>query len=114
VRPPGEGPGWERTSLWTRAEGIPGVTVAADEDGVEATTFDARTSGEVRLYDADGVLRFAGGITAARGHSGDNAGRTAVEELLAGRGAAVARTPVYGCPLLAAPASKTKEAAWVR
>jgi hypothetical protein len=103
VRPSGVPTAWERTDLWSRAAGLPGVLVASDEGGVEATRFGARTSGHVVLYDRDGTLRFAGGITGSRGHAGDNAGRSAVEDLLAGRSSAVPVTPVFGCPLLAAP-----------
>ena len=48
---------------------------------------------------------FAGGITASRGHSGDNAGRSVLVALLHGAGprpgGPVARhtSPVFGCPL---------------
>lgn len=114
VRPPGVRAGWERTPLWERTERIPGVLVQADEGGAEATTFGALTSGEVRVYDASGALRFAGGITGARGHSGDNPGRAALEDHLSGRTGAAASTPVFGCPLLAPPARGTKEAACAR
>ena len=103
VRPPGVEPRWERTALWDRVARIPGVVVSADEGGVEASRFGAKTSGQVLLYDPDGVLRFSGGITASRGHAGDNAGRAAVEGLLSGRTDVPASTPVYGCPLLAPP-----------
>ena len=44
----------------------------------------ATTSGHVLLYDAGGVLRFAGGITDGRGHEGDNAGLDAALALLRG------------------------------
>jgi hypothetical protein len=45
-------------------------------------------------------LLFAGGITAARGHAGDNAGRSAIETLLAGGRPGYDRTPVFGCPIV--------------
>jgi hypothetical protein len=109
VRPPGVGPDWERTDLWDKAAKIPGVRVRADDGGVEAVRFGATTSGDVFLYDAGGGLRFAGGITASRGQAGDNAGRSAVEALLAGGSDATARTPTYGCRLLA-PSCRTKDA----
>jgi hypothetical protein len=69
---------WEKTDLWTNASMIPGVTVSVDYEGVEARRFGSRTSGQIMLYDADGQLLFSGGITAARGHSGDNDGRNAI------------------------------------
>ena len=62
---------WEKTDLWTNAAMIPGVKVRVDHEGVEARRFGSRTSGQIMLYDADGRLVFSGGITAARGHSGE-------------------------------------------
>ena len=48
-----------------------------------------------------GSLVFSGGITAARGHEGDNHGRSAIEDHLLHGGARVAHTPVFGCDLFA-------------
>lgn len=75
---------WVHSPLWHAAAAIPGVQVARD-DGSEARRFGARVSGQLLAYDADGRLAFNGGITAARGHQGDNRGRSAVEAMLAGR-----------------------------
>ncbi len=99
ARPQGMPADWERTGLWRAAERIPGVQVCADIDGEEARRFGARTSGQVMLYDAAGRLLFQGGITAARGHEGDNAGRAAVIELVGGGRPAVRQTRVFGCAL---------------
>jgi len=56
------------------------------------------------LYDISGRLVFDGGITSARGHQGDNAGRSAISALLTGQHDVVVRaTPVFGC--LIVPAS---------
>jgi hypothetical protein len=85
--------------LWRSAEAIPGVTVRADQDGNEARCFQAKTSGHVALYDVHGKLLFSGGITSSRGHSGDNAGRSAIMKLLKHE-MAVGETPVFGCSLL--------------
>jgi hypothetical protein len=103
-RPAGAPEGWELTDTWERAAAIPGVRVLADVDGREAARFGASTSGDLRLYGADGLLRFAGGITAARGQAGENAGAGAVIALLGddedrARSPAASRTPVYGCAL---------------
>ncbi len=89
---------WVKTDLWIAAAAIPGVTVMSDSAGRVARTFGAVTSGDTRFYDGSGRLLFHGGITAARGHSGDNVGRTAIEELLRGTPGEVA-TPVFGCAL---------------
>ena len=99
-QPEGSGEDWSRTDLWRTAAAIPGVTVQADEGGAEATRFHATTSGQTILYDARGDLLFNGGITDGRGHSGDNAGRSAIIGLLNHRTAAVRQMPAFGCSLL--------------
>ena len=92
--------GWEKTDLWSSAAAIPDVKVACDAEGAEAARFHATTSGYVLLYDVNGKLRFHGGITGSRGHSGDNAGRSAIEAILMGGLAETKQTFVFGCPLL--------------
>jgi hypothetical protein len=101
VRPPGFSEGWEQTDLWASAAAIPGVTALRDDGGVEAGRFHAATSGQTALYDAAGNLLFSGGITGARGHAGDNAGRAAVVSLLTTGEAERRDAPVFGCPLSA-------------
>jgi hypothetical protein len=95
----------EQSELWQRASRIPGVELHQDAGGREARRFGAETSGETRLYGPDGRLRFHGGITAARGHAGDNPGETAMVNLITQKiftGAPVA-TPVFGCELFDQP-----------
>jgi hypothetical protein len=101
VKPSDFPDGWEQTDLVTSAAAIPGVTVVRDDEGVEAGRFRAATSGQTMLYDAGGRLLFSGGITGARGHEGDNAGRAAIVSLLTTDEAGQKGTPVYGCPLFA-------------
>lgn len=91
---------WEKTDLWDSAEAIPGVTVMADIDGVEAKRFCATTSGYTLLYKKNGQLLFSGGITGSRGHEGDNIGRSAIETILIQGLPAKSKTLVFGCPLL--------------
>lgn len=98
VVPPGEDPRWARTDLWQSATAIPGVRVGIDQDGAEARRFGSATSGQVLVYDTVGRLRFSGGITAGRGHAGDNAGGDAVVSLVS-HGTGERSTPVYGCAL---------------
>jgi hypothetical protein len=102
-RPASAPAGWERTDLWELAERIPGVRAATDVDGALARSFGAETSGHVVVYDAAGDLAFQGGVTAARGHEGGNRGRDAIRHLLRNGRALEAETPVFGCPLVAAP-----------
>ena len=99
VRPEGFLEECEKTDLWSSAAMIPGVTPRIDEEGVEARRFGSRTSGQIMLYGADGRLLFSGGITSARGHAGDNEGRSAIVSLLTEGFAAKRETPVFGCPI---------------
>jgi hypothetical protein len=91
---------WMATELWRSAAAIPGVRVLADVRGAEARRFGARTSGQVLLFDASRRLVFNGGITASRGHYGDNDGEADIEALLLGRQPAHRKTPVFGCALM--------------
>ncbi|HEY2841144.1 MAG TPA: hypothetical protein VGJ26_18455, partial [Pirellulales bacterium] len=75
---PSEAPAdWRSTELRNLAERIPGSIVIDDADGEEARRFGVGISGTTLLYDARGKLAFQGGITAGRGHQGDNAGESA-------------------------------------
>ncbi len=80
------------------AAGVPGAHAVVDHDGDEARRFGARTSGFVVVYDATGARRFAGGITAERGHVGDNIGRHAVLDAIFAR-PGESTHPVFGCAL---------------
>jgi len=107
LKPDGFSREWVQTDLWRTAGALPDVTVMADADGAEARRFGARTSGQALLYDASGRLVFYGGITGARAHPGDNAGRATLLSLLT-PGVSEARaahtaspTSVFGCPLFA-------------
>jgi hypothetical protein len=110
LKPEGFVNGWEQTESWRIASALPGVTVVRDDSGREASRFGAATSGQTFLFDAGGALLFSGGITSARGHAGDNAGRTELVSLLnngsspSGRALDGERpsrnaTSVFGCPL---------------
>jgi len=90
---------WTSSSLWHRAASISGVTPWRDRNGRETDRFGVATSGQVLLYGADGSLLFQGGITAGRGHEGDNAGRTALRTLLSGAQPSQTQTFVFGCSM---------------
>jgi hypothetical protein len=99
IKPGGVDGSWQRTDLWKSAQAIRGVDVRADLDGQEARLFDASTSGQTLLFSPTGDQLFAGGITAARGHEGDNAGLTQLLALIDTPRAGAATSPVFGCPL---------------
>ena len=101
MKPSAFGDGWEKTDLWETATGLPDTTVVRDDDGREAIRFGVATSGQTMLYDAEGALLFSGGITGARGHAGDNAGRTALVALLNHLETDRTGTQVFGCSLFA-------------
>ncbi|MEX0704483.1 MAG: hypothetical protein WD069_20445 [Planctomycetales bacterium] len=90
---------WAETDLWRSAARIPGVAVRVDAGGVEQRRFGARVSGEVFLYAPSGGLSFHGGITAGRGHAGDNPGRSAIESVLLQHEPPAVATAVFGCEL---------------
>ena len=97
--PSAQSPRWAHSDLWDDARAIPGVRVLEDRGGRWALQFGAATSGQTLLYGPRGDLRFHGGITAYRGHSGDNAGRDAIVAIVRGEQPAVSMTPVFGCSL---------------
>jgi len=94
---------WNRTGLWRNAAAIPNLTVHEDLDGKEARRFGAETSGYVVFYAPQGELLFKGGITAGRGHAGDNPGAEAIGALIAGQMPRLSQAPVYGCSLMNQP-----------
>jgi hypothetical protein len=91
---------WVRGPLWQNTVLIPGAHAIEDRNGLEVRRFRAATSGQALLYDTTGHLRFNGGITAFRGHSGDNDVRDAIVSLAIYGSAIRAITPVFGCSLL--------------
>lgn len=99
VKPKKMPPEWATDGLWQKAVSIPGVTAVLDEDGAEATQFDAKTSGQVYLYDKKGDLIFHGGITPERGHMGDSDGREAILTFVATGHTNISTTRVFGCSL---------------
>ena len=99
IKPLGEGDDWTDTPLRAAAEAMSNVHVVIDEENRESTMFNAQTSSLTLLYDQAGKLRFSGGITVARGHEGDNAGRRAIFDILTSTEDKRAESLVFGCPL---------------
>lgn len=99
VRPSGTDQGWERGTLWNRVQADSRITAVVDGKGTEARQFGAETSGFVCLFGPDGRRQFAGGITAGRGHVGENEGRTALSQWLKSGRSRASTATVFGCPL---------------
>jgi hypothetical protein len=81
------------------ANRVPEATIVADVVGSLADTFGASTSGHVVAYDREGRLMFSGGITGARGHVGDNAGRRDLITALRDDHDDSHEHPIFGCGL---------------
>jgi hypothetical protein len=76
-----------------------GGRIEVDEDGAKARELGLKTSGQVQLFSASGELLYNGGITAGRGHQGDNAGAKTMVDLLQKGGSDRKSAPVFGCPI---------------
>jgi len=99
IQPKEKGGDWVHTQLWRNAQSIPGVLVRADAGRKETLRFHILTSGHALLYDKHGKLLFSGGITAGRGHEGDNQGLWDLRQLLDHEIPPGQKTPAFGCPL---------------
>ena len=91
---------WEKDALWHQAANIPGVTRIIDSNRHEGQIFNAITSGQSALYSPEGLLLFSGGITAGRGHYGDNPGKTTVINAIRTSNTTFKETLTYGCPIV--------------
>ncbi|HVH43129.1 MAG TPA: hypothetical protein VM925_12330 [Labilithrix sp.] len=101
---------WANTDLYRSASAITGVDVRIDVGGAEAKRFGALTSGQSYLYSPAGTLMFSGGITASRGHHGDNLGSKSIVSIVTGASSGRADQPatnVYGCEIPDPPGSET-------
>jgi hypothetical protein len=82
------------------AKALPHARVHWDDGGKEAMRFGAATSGYVVLFNTGGSLLFRGGVTASRGHEGDNAGFDSLLVSLRSGVPARASSRVFGCGLI--------------
>jgi hypothetical protein len=89
---------WRNTDTIQSALSLPNSSVVWDVGGTEARRFGVATSGTLMLFLPDGTRLFAGGVTASRGHEGDNAG---TDRLLAALVDHTIQQPtrVFGCTL---------------
>ena len=102
-------PKWQETDIWKQASEIPGIQLRLDRDGIEAQKFGAATSGQTYIYDKTGLLKFSGGITASRGHAGENANLDLAFAALRREVANSVFTPVYGCPIKDSTSKSTND-----
>ncbi|MBP6745241.1 hypothetical protein KA344_08395 [bacterium] len=105
-RPSGCSADFTRGAILDSLSSMKNVQVVIDKDDVESQRFGARASGQTLLFDGQGKCLFSGGITAARGEVGANAGVNALRQYLAGTTTTTTtttlttkQTPVFGCSL---------------
>jgi hypothetical protein len=90
---------WTKSTLWQDVAKMPGVEIITDWDGLEADIFGSKTSGQVYVYDSNGVLAYSGGITPSRGHMGDSPGRAAILSIAKNQPNSIQTADVFGCSL---------------
>jgi hypothetical protein len=98
VTPKGAPSDFLQTDLWAFSQDLPGVRTVHDPEGRLSRLFGTHTSGQVLLYNRQGQLRFAGGLTPSRGHEGDSLGLVSIGAALAQESARTS-SDVYGCPV---------------
>lgn len=98
--PDGEEAGWGGDDPFGIAARIPQVEIMHDPGGRLARRLGGFTSGSVVLYNESGAPVFWGGITAGRGHAGDNLGSDSIRAIVNGFEPPRMTTPVYGCDLV--------------
>jgi len=76
-----------------------GVKVLLDQGGKIAAALGAETSGHIVFVDAQGTVRFHGGLTIARGHRGRSPAQDAMLEIMKGGHPVLVSAPVFGCAL---------------
>jgi hypothetical protein len=80
------------------------IDVFLDKDGSESERFEATVSGHCMYFNRQGQKVFSGGITASRGHVGDNDARYRLMELILSNSEVATLEPpsifpVFGCRL---------------
>ncbi len=88
-----------RTSITRRLSTLPNLECIADPGSAIAQRFGAMTSGHALVYAKDGTLKFSGGLTPTRAHTGPNTGSFALKSILQGEQPIAEQAPVFGCPL---------------
>lgn len=82
------------------AASIPHAQVTIDGGATETAAFRAETSGYTLYYDAEGSLRFAGGLTPMRGGARTCEYDAALRRVLHGPRFPLVATPTFGCSLV--------------
>lgn len=92
-------PEWDPAAATAVRAGLPPGSVVDDLDGELARQLGMLTTGHVLLYGDRGELLFDGGVTAGRGHRGDNTAARTLRARVADRRPLGDSPSVYGCPV---------------
>ena len=99
VRPKDAPRDWEKAELYQKCLQLPTLNIVVDEQGLEASRFGAKSSGQTYIYRADNLLAFSGGITNGRGMQEHGNEWPIILAALNKPDQALFHTPVYGCSL---------------
>src|SRR5262249_40133935 len=91
-------PDWPVDTAPRKLGGV-AVKIVLDEGGKVAAELGAETSGHVVFMDAQGAIRFHGGLTVARGHRGQSPMQDAILKIMEGESSTQLSAPVFGCSL---------------
>lgn len=94
---------WLKTTNWQKAHEMTGIEFIEDYDGKLAKKFGAEVSGYTIVYNAKNELVYAGGITAGRGHEGDNEGEDKIIAVCNSKFVSSPKAPAFGCGLIDDP-----------
>jgi len=98
-KPAGKNDSWLKGDLWDKAQALPGATIYVDDENQEAKRFGTNTSGEILLFKPNSTLVYHGGITASRGHEGDNKAKESITNYLATGELPQKEGRIFGCVL---------------
>ena len=94
------GEDWLESDTVRQALDLPNATSFLDFGGVESERFGAVASGTVMLYSNGGQQLYAGGVTASRGHEGENLGTTQLRNCIHDPSVpSKLSIPAFGCRL---------------
>lgn len=99
--PQDSGEDWIEEDKLMLASAVPRAEIVYDYDGKEMRIFGAVTSGLLYIFSKNKKLLYSGGITAGRGHQGDNPGLDQCIAILAQAESNedCSKGAVFGCPM---------------
>lgn len=90
---------WDGSAMISELKRFRSVEICNDPYGRIAASHGVVTSGHVLIYDADGYLKFSGGITQSRAHEGENTNGILAARSIHNVSTETVRRPVFGCSI---------------